>query len=193
MSTSRIVGIGMAGVLVIGLAVNSGRVALGQKEGNPAQGDKGAAAGAGKFVGLTEAEQDIAKEIGRRGARLEMLNLSLENRKHAFRRYSDLKIDLEFQSRANPPGLSARESKERLKQLDSQSAVLHQLIQNLSERLDSTVAEFAAARVELYLLAKKNGLPDLTPNPVANPSLESIERNLKAIEAKLLQPASNGK
>ena len=193
MSQSQKFGLGIAGALIIALTLNSGRVVLGQKEANPQQAEKEGVAEAGKFVDLTDAERAIAQSIGNKAAQLEMMNLRWEALKREMRRYTDLQTDIAFQLNARPSGLSAREIEEMHKDLESRLEFVQVKTERLSKQFDSLAGDLATQRIELHLLAKKNGIPDLATHPAADPSLAAIEQSLKAIEAKLASPPEKAK
>lgn len=193
MSKSQKIGIGVVAGLMIALGLGSGRVVLGQKEANPPQTEKEGAAEALTFIGLTIAERDLAAHIGSELTDVEGMEVKLEALKREARRYSDLHIDISIQLDAVSIGLSAREIDESRRNLITRDENAQVRMKQLHGSLDELLSELSKRKIELFLLTKKNGLPNLTTNPVENPALESIEQTLKAIESKLSAPAAIGK
>ena len=113
--------------------------------------------------------------------------------KRVARRYVDLKSDISFQKHLTPSGLSAREFEAREQSLEGQLRGLMQENEQVASRLHDLLSDLAQQKIELFLLCKKNGLPDLTAHSTPDPALESIEQSLKAIESQLAAPAAAAK
>ena len=187
-STKAVIGITLA--LIIVLSFGSHGIALGQKEAVPGQAVAGKAI---ELKELTQSELNLALTFGLKVAKIQEMELTCAALKRVARRYVDLKSDISFQKHLTPSGLSAREFEAREQSLEGQLRGLMQENEQVASRLHDLLSDLAQQKIELFLLCKKNGLPDLTAHSTPDPALESIEQSLKAIESQLAAPAAAAK